>query len=72
MAFKHPDQTLETHDTKTVSVVIKSRQLGCFRVSVRVFPGCFQVFPGVSEGFRNKNVRTTKTITKMNQYVEWL
>ena len=54
MAFKHPDQPLETHETKTVSAVIKSRQLGCFRVSFRVFPGCFRVFPGVSEGFRTK------------------
>ena len=54
MAFKYSDQPLETHETKTVSAVIKSRQLGCFRVSFRVFPGCFRVFPGVSEGFRTK------------------
>ena len=54
MALKHPDQPLETPETKTASAVIKSRQLGCFRVSFRVFPGCFRVFPGVSEGFRTE------------------
>ena len=54
MAPKHPDQPLETHETKTVSAVIKSTQLGCFRVSFKVFPKCFLVFPNVSEGFRTK------------------
>ena len=54
MALKHADQPLETHETKTVSTVTKSRHLGCFRISFRVFLGCFRVFPGVSEGFRTK------------------
>ena len=54
MAFKHADQPFETHETKTVSTVTKSRHLGCFRISFRVFLLCFQVFPGVSEGFRTK------------------
>ena len=56
MALKHPDQPLGKHETKTVTAVLKSRHLGCFRVSFRVFPGCFLVFPSVSEGFRTKSL----------------
>ena len=51
VAPKLPDQTFETHETKTDSAVIKSEHLRCFRVIFKVFPGRFRMFPGVSEGF---------------------
>ena len=66
MALNHPDQPRETHETNTVSAVIKSRQLWCFRVSFRVFPGCFRVFPNVSEGSR------TKCLIQHKQTQKWI
>ena len=51
VAPKLPEQTFETHETKTDSAVIKSDHLGCFRVIFNVFPVCVHVFPVVSEGF---------------------
>ena len=66
MALKHPDQPRETHETKTVSAVIKSRQLGCFRVSFKVIPVCFLVFPNVSEGF------WTKCFIQHKQTQKWI
>ena len=70
MALKHPDQPLAKHETQTVTAVFKSRQLGCFRVRFKVFPGCFRVFPGVSEGFRTKSFMYENTNTNMNQYLK--
>ena len=72
MAPKHPDQPLETHETKTVSAVIKSTHLGCFRVIFRVFPWCFRVFPSVSEGFRTKCIIQQKQTQKGISTYNWL
>ena len=57
MAFKRPDQPLETHEKKTVPAVIQSIHLRCSGGICKVCLKCFHVFP---MGFRTKRIRNKK------------